>query len=99
VRNHLPLDKFCAIQDKSKPFPLGSKKRIVPLVIVRVFALFVTAVTGIGLGSTAVYKSGKNEERISTLEENINRINENEKLIKEALEFMQNDIEKLGSIF
>ncbi len=45
-----------------------------------------------------MYKSGKNEERISTLEANINRINENEKLMKEALEFMQNDIEKIGSI-
>jgi hypothetical protein len=93
-----PLDKFCTIHDQSKPFPLSRKKRLIHLVIVGVFALFVTAVTEIGLGSTAVYKSGKNEERISTLEANINRINENEKLMKEALEFMQNDIEKIGSI-
>jgi predicted nucleic acid-binding Zn-ribbon protein len=62
---------------------------------VGVLALFVTAVTGIGLGSTAVYKTGKYEERIITLEDNIKRITENEKLLKEALEFMQSDIEKI----
>jgi hypothetical protein len=93
-----PLDRFCATHDNSKPFPLNRKKRIAPLVIVGVVSLFVTAFTGIGLGSTAVYKSGKNEERISTLEANINRINENQRFMKEALEFMQSDIEKIGSI-
>ena len=89
-----PLNKFCAIHDKSKPFPLIRRKRIAPLVAVGILALFVTVVTGIGLGSAAVYKTGKHEERISILEDNIKRITENEKLVKEALEFMQSDIEK-----
>ncbi len=93
-----PLNKFCAIHHKSKPFPLIRRKRIAPLVVVGVLALFVTVVTGIGLGSAAVYKTGKHEERISILEDNIKRITENEKLVKEALEFMQSDIEKIGSI-